>query len=289
MIPAIVGAIAGLGLALVLAALSQRTSLSSRILPYTDEGWRSRDSNLRQTIGRWASGLLDGLGSTNASVLRRCQTLGTLTPRQFRTAQAQWAGLGFLGGCLCSAATLARGGNLAVGAVLMLGGLLGGAICADARLTRRVRDKEARLTQELPDVAELLALAVGAGESIRTALERVVGIGRGQLVFELERTLGFVRAGSSLAHALAGLARRSPSASVVRLAEALIAAMERGTSVAGVLRSQADDARDAAHRSLLEAGGKKEISMMVPVVFLILPVTVLFTLFPGLMAMSDIN
>ena len=33
---------------------------------------------------------------------------------------------------------------------------------------------------------------------------------------------------------------------------------------------------------LMEVGGSKEILMMVPVVFMILPVTVLFALFPGL-------
>jgi tight adherence protein C len=32
----------------------------------------------------------------------------------------------------------------------------------------------------------------------------------------------------------------------------------------------------------MEQGGRREILMMVPVVFLILPVTVLFALYPGL-------
>jgi tight adherence protein C len=31
----------------------------------------------------------------------------------------------------------------------------------------------------------------------------------------------------------------------------------------------------------MEEGGRKEIAMMVPVVFLVLPVTVLFAIFPG--------
>jgi tight adherence protein C len=31
----------------------------------------------------------------------------------------------------------------------------------------------------------------------------------------------------------------------------------------------------------MEEGGKKEILMMVPVVFMVLPVTVLFAVFPG--------
>ena len=46
-------------------------------------------------------------------------------------------------------------------------------------------------------------------------------------------------------------------------------AVERGTPLAEVLRAQAADVREMSKRALLEAGGKKEISMMLPVVFLI--------------------
>ena len=62
-------------------------------------------------------------------------------------------------------------------------------------------------------------------------------------------------------------------------------AVERGTPLAEVLRSQAADVREAGHRSLMETGGRKEIAMMVPVVLLILPVTVLFAVFPGIAAL----
>lgn len=53
-----------------------------------------------------------------------------------------------------------------------------------------------------------------------------------------------------------------------------------------MLRAQAVDARDAGRRQLLEAGGRKEIAMMVPVVFLILPVTVVFAFYPGIVGLS---
>ena len=65
-------------------------------------------------------------------------------------------------------------------------------------------------------------------------------------------------------------------------------AIERGTPLADVLRAQAVDVREVGKRALLEAGGRKEISMMVPVVFLILPVTVLFALFPGLLTLTSL-
>jgi hypothetical protein len=44
----------------------------------------------------------------------------------------------------------------------------------------------------------------------------------------------------------------------------LVVAIERGTPLADVLRAQAVDVREIGKRALLEAGGRKEISMMVP-------------------------
>jgi len=52
--------------------------------------------------------------------------------------------------------------------------------------------------------------------------------------------------------------------------------------MAGGRRPKAYDAREAARRALMEEGGRKEIAQMVPVVFLGLPVTVVFALYPGL-------
>lgn len=39
----------------------------------------------------------------------------------------------------------------------------------------------------------------------------------------------------------------------------------------------------------MESGGKKEIAMMVPVVFLVLPITILFALYPGLIAITAVS
>ena len=47
-------------------------------------------------------------------------------------------------------------------------------------------------------------------------------------------------------------------------------AIERGTPLADVLRAQAADVRALGKRQLLESGGRKEIAMMVPVVFIVL-------------------
>ena len=52
------------------------------------------------------------------------------------------------------------------------------------------------------------------------------------------------------------------------------------------MRAQAQDARDAAKQELIELGGRRELAMMVPVVFLVLPVTILFAVWPGLSALK---
>jgi type II secretion system protein len=70
-----------------------------------------------------------------------------------------------------------------------------------------------------------------------------------------------------------------------RFVEGIAVAIERGTPLADVLRAQAQDVRDNAKRELMETAGKKEIAMLSPVVFFILPLTVIFAVFPGLSLM----
>jgi tight adherence protein C len=151
----------------------------------------------------------------------------------------------------------------------------------DHLLTREVRRREARMVAEFPTIAEMLALAVGAGESPVSALERVARIADGELSLEIRQVLADSRAGATLVSALEALASRTSLPAVIRFVDGMAIAVERGTPLADVLRAQAADAREEGRRALLEAGGRKEIQMLVPVVFFVLPVTVVFALFPG--------
>ena len=89
--------------------------------------------------------------------------------------------------------------------------------------------------------------------------------------------------------ALTELSEQTTMESFSRFLQGMVVAIERGTPLADVLRAQAADVREIGKRELLEAGGRKEISMMLPVVFLVLPVTVLFALFPGLLTLSSLT
>ena len=74
--------------------------------------------------------------------------------------------------------------------------------------------------------------------------------------------------------------------SITRLVDQVLAALDRGSPLAEVLRAHALDAREESKRALLEAAGTREVAMLIPLVFLILPVTVLFAVWPGLMVLQ---
>lgn len=291
---ALAGLGVGLGLLIVLARLRARAvTLDERLAPYL----RPRDatSTLLREVSRTSAvvrllGLhdvgarLERFGSPRDEVRRRLDRAGSVeSVDHFRARQVVWTVAGLatgLGLALLLAAT--RGAAVVpLLALVVVAGACGYVAC-DQALTTRVRRREERLLAELPTIAELLALAVAAGESPPAALERVASTARGELAGEIRRMVAEVRAGSPVTTALTALADRSGLPALSRFAEGVVVALERGTPLADVLRSQARDVREAGRRSLLEAGGRKEILMMVPVVFLVLPVTVVFAVFPSL-------
>jgi len=229
-------------------------------------------------------GRLDRLVGGRTSVRRRLEQAGRdMTVEAFRVEQLVWGVIGLLGGIGLTLAAVARHWQTSPLALVVLALVLGvgGVLGRDRWLTREVRIREERMIAEFPTVAELLALTVAAGEGPVGALERLSRIGSGELTAELGRALAEARAGASLAQALDAVAARTSLPALARFADGIAIAIERGTPLADVLRAQAEDVRESGRRALMDAGGKKEIAMMVPVVFLVLPITVLFALFPS--------
>jgi tight adherence protein C len=156
-----------------------------------------------------------------------------------------------------------------------------GVMARDRLLTVHVQRRRDRLRSELPTIVEMLAMAVSAGAGLTQALERISRIGSGVLPTELARVLADVRVGLQLVPALQRMADRNESPELRRFVDAVVISVERGTPLADVLIAQAADSRESERRALIESGGRKEIGMMIPVVFLVLPLSVVFVLFPG--------
>jgi tight adherence protein C len=235
--------------------------------------------------------VLDRVVGGSASVRRRLGGLGNrMTVEEFRVEQVLWGvGVAVAAAVLVLAGEFARGAFNPVLVVLVaLAGLVAGVVARDWWLSRQLESREQAMLAEFPVVADLLALSVVAGEFPVDALERVCRRTSGELARDLGRALGQARAGAPMTAALTELAEQTTLEPFARFLQGLVVAIERGTPLADVLRAQAVDVREVRKRALLEAGGRKEIQMMVPVVFLILPVTVLFALFPGLLTLTSL-
>jgi tight adherence protein C len=296
------GALIGFGLSaglwLVVSGVlrTRRPSVEQRVLPYVRDvhpyvsvpgrGGGVAAAVFGPSVQR-AAGLVGEWVGSAATVRLRLDRLGEpVAVEEFRVRQALW-GAGGLAGGVAVASLLWTSQRTA--APVLLGvcvfGFVAGVMWCDHRLNQRVSARESEMEQEFPTVAELLALAVAAGESPVAGLERILRVCHGSLADELGRVLGEIRTGTPMAAAFDALARRTGVISISRFAEGLAVALERGTPLVDVLHAQAADVRDAARRELMEAGGRKEVSMMIPVVFLVLPVTVIFAFYPGLVGL----
>ncbi len=209
---------------------------------------------------------------------------------EFRVEQVVWGALGMLASGLGVLAAQWLFGRIdaMLPLVAALGGLVAGVLGRDWWLTRHLRRREERMLAEFPAVADLLALAVVAGEAPADALQRMCRLLDGELSRELGAAQSRARAGQPLTAALSDVAERTTLEPFARFVQGLVVALERGTPLADLLRAQALDVRELGKRALLEAGGRKEIAMLVPVVFLVLPVTVLFALYPGLLTLTSL-
>lgn len=291
---------AGLWLVLTGSRVTGGPSFSNRIAPQLRSvevesallarpGHRSSGTSGRTAVG--PGPIVRGLAhrmvrhaAPSATLERRLvRAGGGTTVADFRAEQLLCATGGLLLGVLLGVAGAARWGTGAGGVLLAVGATTAaGYLLRDHLLRRRIRIRESRMLAEFPAVAELMALSVGAGESAVGSLERVCRVAEGELTAEFRGVLAQTRSGAGLVHALQDFSARTPVAPIGRFVDGIVVAIERGTPLADVLRAQAQDVRDNDKRELMEAAGRKEIAMMVPLVFCVLPLTVVFAVYPGL-------
>ena len=155
-------------------------------------------------------------------------------------------------------------------------------IYIDRELSTLVKKYRSNLESEFPAVIEMLTLAISAGETPLSAIMRISQSATGQLPKEFARVVAEVRNGLSLHESLDSMGRRIKSVLIRRFVDALVTATLRGAPLVEVLTRHASEARSVQRNRVLSAAGKAEISMMIPVVFLILPISILFALWPSL-------
>ena len=271
---ALVGLTAAGGVVLVIARfrVTAPLTLRERITPYvpylSSEQPDQRPSTLKTLQALLPAGRWGGNGTSSADSAAGLERVVAVS-------------VGVGAGALLGFALALRGNS---GLLVPLLAALGGVAADLLRSTlhnRSQRSISRRIGAELPDLAELLAFAVVAGESPPAAFNRVGEMASGDLGALMSRAAAEIRLGTPFEVAMRDFSSASGAPEVERFVDALLLAMERGTPLADVLRAQAADARAAQSRRLMESAGRKDVAMLIPVVFLILPTVVLIALFPG--------
>jgi len=288
-----IGALFGFGILLWANVLLQpRASMSDRISPFVGKG-STKSLNFTQrvlyvindslTTHNWSP------WSSNEEIskwLRQAESEYTLSG--FRRKQIIFAGNSMIAAIVWILLRVSAGKGLSpiVAGALVISAFIGGGWCAKWSLASKAKRRRANIEEQLPAVLDLLAFAVSAGEPVLLALRRISYSCTGPLVLEIRRVVNDVNSGDGLLVALKHMSNQIESQPLTRATHSLELALERGTPLAQVLRAQAADARAHQVRMLLVLAGHKETSMMLPVVFLILPMIVAVALYPGMIALQ---
>ncbi len=208
------------------------------------------------------------------------------TSQEFREGVVARATLGGAVGAAVGAVTVATGSPWQSLVILAALGCAAVAWFAHSRLARTAHRVHRDIDAELPIVLGFVAIAVDAGDTLTRALERVARTGRGRLCAELSRAMAECELGRPLDVALDAAAERMAHPVATRALAALVAAVESGAPVARTLRDEVDALEAQRARQLIERASKQEVGMLVPLVFMILPVTILFAVFPGVVALQ---
>lgn len=228
--------------------------------------------------------LLDILARTfggRAAVARKLQLAGDERDvEQYLLTQVMWAA-GFAAAAMLL--ILLSGAATRPGVGLLLIGLaaVGGLLFGDYLLGRRVAKRREATAEQFPVAAQLLALLIAAGEQPSAAVGRVGAALGGPLGRQLQAVAKRTAAGCGFAASMREFAAATDLAVIDRFVAGLLSAVERGSPLSELMRAQALDAAADSHRALMAAAGRRDIAMLVPVVFAVLPTVVMVVLLPG--------
>ena len=134
---------------------------------------------------------------------------------------------------------------------------------------------------ELPTQIQLLTVLISSGISPARAIALLSIRSNSISCQKFAEVVQGIEDGESVVEALDKLVQRNQSLVLRRFITSLILGIERGSSLTPILISQVRDSRLASKSETLRRAGKAEIALLIPVVFLILPISILFALWPS--------
>ncbi len=195
---------------------------------------------------------------------------------------------GLVGVLLAQGDLFIAGTGRSVPGLAVLGAVAGYFVWSFRRTNAKER-RARRLRFELPVVADALALNVVAGASVSTAIRTVTNEMVGVAVDELAEVTAREDAGEGLASGLLLASRSTVHPDGARLYDLLAHAHVSGGRLATMLSELAADLRAGIERDLSAEGGKRAVASYGPVLALMVPVALLFLLYPTLLGLRALS
>lgn len=258
-------------------------------------------SRSRDPIERRLQDVRDG-GATSEGGARTPSLLVAIDPNSYSTLRADLTRAGFRGrnattwywmwrivGLVVLGAfgfwlqrNFIREGALEV--LLPAGGLIGGFALPYYIVQRRVSLRREKIQKSLPNVLDLIIVCVEAGLSLNAAIQRIAKEMRHtypELAGELSILNQEFFLGVGRAEAFRNLALRTGVDELRSLATVLLQSDRLGTSIAEVLRVQAEIMRTKRRQRAMEDAQKMPIKLLFPLIFFIFPALLVVILGPA--------
>jgi tight adherence protein C len=147
--------------------------------------------------------------------------------------------------------------------------------------------KQSEINEELVSILQMISIMISSGESPMSAMRYVSKRSDGILPRLIRESLNKYEDGRSITQTLDFLATATGSTQVRRLTNSIQIAIHRGTPVLDVLNNQVLALNKQINFNLMKRSGKSEITLLIPVVFLILPVSISFAIWPSLYGLNQ--
>jgi tight adherence protein C len=243
------------------------TPLVSRIFGPVTGGLRGSLSKL------YPSSQIDNV---HADLLKAGLT-GSIRAEEFSAVQVGAVLLGFAAGLLMLVSGVVA---LKFGIVLLLVLPIIGGLAPSYWLRHRIKVRREQVTNDLPDLLDLMTISVAAGLGLEQAMQVSCARFESPVSDELRLTLREMELGLSRHDALENMKLRTDIDDLVTFTVVLSQADALGLPIGRVLEAQANEMRDKRRQRAREKAAKVPIKILFPLAFCFLPAILVIVLGP---------
>ena len=151
-----------------------------------------------------------------------------------------------------------------------------GAVFPILRLRQKIKARQNAILKALPNVIDLLSLAVGAGLDFMVAVKKMIERSEpNPLIEELQQVCQETNVGTTRREALRNMARRVNLPEISSFVRTLVQAEKMGTGIEEALHRQSEEALNLRFQRGEREALKAPIKMLLPLLVFILPVVLI--------------